>query len=145
MYLSVLYKELFYYFLSHLTSRASPIKVTKFVHVWSGSFQACLCVGRHNLGSFLFVCLFGFVFFCLGPNPWHMEVPGLGSTRSCSCWPTPQQCWIQATSAIYAAACGNTASLTHWAGPGIEPSSSWIPVRFLTCGTTMRISIFVFL
>ena len=27
---------------------------------------------------------------------------------------------------------GNTRSLTHWAGPGIKPTSSWILVGFIT-------------
>ena len=45
-----------------------------------------------------FVCFF-FLFF-LGPLPWHMEVPRLGSNRSCSRRPTPepQQCGIRAKS-----------------------------------------------
>ena len=32
----------------------------------------------------------------------------------------------------YTTAHGNTRSLTHWARPEIEPSSSWILVRFVT-------------
>ena len=57
------------------------------------------------------------------------EVP-----RTCSCGPTPQpqQCQIQATSATYTTAHSNTESLTHWAKPGIEPTSSWILVGFVT-------------
>ena len=53
---------------------------------------------------------------------------GQKSNRSCSCWPRrqPRQYWIQAASATYPVACGNTRSLTHWARPGIEPTSSWI-------------------
>ena len=30
----------------------------------------------------------------------------------------------------------NARSLTHWVRSGIEPASSWIPVRFLTCWAT---------
>ena len=33
----------------------------------------------------------------------------------------------------YAAAHSNDKCLTPWVGPGIEPASSWIPVRFVTC------------
>ena len=35
-------------------------------------------------------------------------------------------------SAAYTTAQGNTGSLTHWAGPGIGPSSSRIPIRFVS-------------
>ena len=44
----------------------------------------------------------------------------------------PWQLGIWAASATYATAHGNTGSLTHWAGPGIEPASSWVLVRFVT-------------
>ena len=37
---------------------------------------------------------------------------------------------MQAASATYAATCGNTGSLTHWARPGMEPASWRILVRF---------------
>ena len=41
--------------------------------------------------------------------------------------PQPQQQWIRATSATYAATFINTWSLTHWARPGIDLTSSQIP------------------
>ena len=47
-----------------------------------------------------------------------------------------QQHQIRATSGTYATACGNVRSLTHWARPGIKPTSSWILVLFLTRWTT---------
>ena len=40
--------------------------------------------------------------------------------------PQPQQCQIQATSAIYTTAHGNARSLTYWERPRIEPATSWI-------------------
>ena len=45
----------------------------------------------------------------------HMEVPRLGSNRSCSHWPMPepQQLGIRAESATYTTAHGNARSLTH--------------------------------
>ena len=46
--------------------------------------------------------------------------------------PQPQPCGIWATSATYIRAPGNTRSLTHWARPGIKPTSSWILVGFVT-------------
>jgi len=44
---------------------------------------------------------------------------------------------IQATSATYTTAHGTEGSLTHWAVPGIEPTSSWILVRFVNHWATM--------
>ena len=38
---------------------------------------------------------------------------------------------IQAEPATSTTAHGNVGSSTHWARPGIEPASSWMPVRFL--------------
>ena len=59
--------------------------------------------------------------------------PGWGSNWSCNWWPTPwpQQCRIWCYSATYTTAHGNAGSLTHWLRPGIEPSSSWVLVRFI--------------
>ena len=45
--------------------------------------------------------------------------------------PQPQQRRIWVTSATYTTAHGNTGSTTHWARPGIEPTSSWILVGFI--------------
>ena len=63
------------------------------------------------------------------PCTWSMwRFPGYGSNQSYSCQPTPQpqphQIW--AASATYTTAHGNARSLTHWARPGIEPTSSQI-------------------
>ena len=62
------------------------------------------------------------------------KFPGQGSSQSCSCWPTPQpqQCRIQVVSETYTRAHGNAGSLTHLVRPGINPASSWIPVRFVS-------------
>ena len=43
-----------------------------------------------------------------------------------------QQCQIWATSDTYITAHGKARSLTDWARPGIEPTSLWILVRFIT-------------
>ena len=43
----------------------------------------------------------------------------------------PQQRQIQA-SATCTIAQGKAGPLTHWAGPGMEPASSWILVGFVT-------------
>ena len=43
---------------------------------------------------------------------------------------------MQATSATFTTAHSNTGSLTHWLRSGIEPTSSWILVRFIPHWTT---------
>ena len=64
--------------------------------------------------------LFCFVAF-LGPNLWHMEVPRPGVESE-----------LQLLAYTTATAHSNAKSLTHWAKPGIEPTSSWILVSFIT-------------
>ena len=65
--------------------------------------------------------------------------PGQGSNWSCSRQPTPQpqQHGIRAASATYTTVHGNAGSLTHWAGPGIQPTSSWMLVAFINHWATM--------
>ena len=61
--------------------------------------------------NLLLPSFFFFFFLILGPYPWYMEVPRLGSNQSCSFWPTtqPQQCQIWAASVTY-----TTSSWQHW-------------------------------
>ena len=42
------------------------------------------------------------------------------------------QCRIQAVSVTYTIAHGNARSPTHWVRPGIEPTTSWFLVRFVS-------------
>ena len=79
---------------------------------WRG-MKEILCLfswrGRHHPSP---VC---FVLFCfLGPPPQHMEVPRLG---------------VESELLTYTTAHRNTRSPTHRARRGIEPASSWLPVR----------------
>ena len=69
------------------------------------------------------------IIFCgfLGPNLRHREVHRLWVESEL------QQCQIQ--DAPYTTAHSCTGSLTYWARPRIEPSSSWILVRFINHGT----------
>ena len=71
-----------------------------------------------------------------------MEVPRPGSNPNYSCLPTPQpqQHGIWAESVTYITVQSNTWSLTHWARPGMEPTSSRILVRFVNCWATMGAS-----
>ena len=82
---------------------------------------------RGPMFSFFF---FPFLFFflkCLLVQ--HMEVPRLGTESQLQLltYATAIASRIQATSATYAVACGNTGSLNHWLRPGIEPTSSRTP------------------
>jgi len=76
---------------------------------------------------------------------WRFSGPGLN--QSCSHRPTPQpqpqQLGIQATSATYTTAHGNTGSLTHWARPWIEPATSWFLVGFANHWATTGTPLFV--
>ena len=47
---------------------------------------------------------------------------------------------IPAMSATYTIAHGNAGSLTHWAGPGMEPETSWILVGFITSEPQQELS-----
>ena len=64
--------------------------------------------------------------FLFRATPAAVEVPRLGVKWELHLltMPQPQQCQILVTSAIYAAACGNTGPLIRWMRPGIEPASS---------------------
>ena len=61
-----------------------------------------------------------------------MEVPRLGVKSELQ---LPTYTTVQAASATYGTAYGNARSLTHCARPGIEPTSSWILVGFVTTET----------
>ena len=86
-----------------------------------------------------FVCLFVCLLFVFLPFSWATSTVCGGSqarglNRSCSCQPTPepQQLGIRAVSAAYTTAHGNARSLTHWTRPGIEPTTSWYLVGFIS-------------
>ena len=57
------------------------------------------------------------LFFFLGPHLWHIDVPRLGVESE-----------LQLLD--YTTAYGNARSSIHCSRPGMEPSSSWILVRF---------------
>ena len=82
----------------------------------------------------LFIYLF--CFFWWGAHLLHMEVPRLGVKLELQLTAytkaTETQDWSQATSATYTTVHSNTRSLTHWARPRVEPTSSWMQVRLVT-------------
>ena len=77
-----------------------------------------------------------FFFFLKAVPTSHGNFLGYGSNRSYSCWPAPQPQpqphGIWASSATYVTAHCNAGSLIHWVRPGIEPTSSWILVGFVS-------------
>ena len=88
-----------------------------------------------------FICLF--VYFRAADMAYRSS-QARGLNQSYGFQPTPQQCQIWAMSGAYITACINTRSLTQWTRPGIEPTSSWIPVSFLTHGAATRTPVFVY-
>ena len=88
--------------------------------------NSCLnyCSCFSNLSFFLF-----FFSVFLGPHPWHMEVPRLGGGLELQLLAYTT---VWAMSAACTAAHSNARSLTHWTGPGMEPTSSWMLVGFVT-------------
>ena len=76
----------------------------------------------------LLLLFFFFFFLIFRAAPTACKFPGEGLNQSYRCWPIsqPQQCGIQASSATYTRAHGNTGSPTHWVSAGIESASSWI-------------------
>ena len=90
---------------------------------------------RTGLGWFARVrlgfILFFFLLFRAAPKAYgSSQVKGEIGAAATSLY-LPQQCQIQALSSTYTTAHGNTRSLTHWARPGIEPTTSWFLVGFI--------------
>ena len=81
-----------------------------------------------NIQFYLFFYRISLFFFFLPFYLQHMEVPRLAVESELQLrlrpTPQPQQHRIPATSVTHTIACGNARSLTHWARPGIKPSSS---------------------
>ena len=102
-------------------------------------FYRRMCMDQMSIG-----CHYILVF--LGPNPWHMEIPRPEVQLDCRCYPIPQpqQHQIWATSVTYTTAHGNAGSSTHWAGPGIEPATSWFLVRFISAAPQWELPYYVF-
>ena len=99
----------------------------------------CFSIGGfHNFYLLIFLHPLPAPCLLLGPHPWHMEVPrpGVELELQLPAYTTATPHRIPATSATYTTAHDNTRSLTHWARPGIQLSSSWILVGFITCWAT---------
>ena len=82
----------------------------------------------------LSLSLFFFFYFCfLGLHLWHMEVPSLGVQLELQL-PAYTTATTSDPNRIFncTTAHGNTRSLIHWERPGIEPTTSWFLVRFIS-------------
>ena len=125
----------------HLTSSLPPLPLLSLTyHRILGSFFAMTNATKEirNLAVFPPVVqeVSSFIYLSCFVQPLlrHREVPRLGVESSYSCQPTPQppECRIQAASVTYTTAHSNAGSLTCWVTPGIEPTSSWLLVGFVT-------------
>ena len=98
--------------------RATPVSYVELIYI----------VLISAIGKVLYIYSFFFFFFTffLGLHLQHMKVPRLGVKLELQvlAYTTATATPVQAASATYAAACGNTRSLTHLVRPGIEPTSS---------------------
>ena len=95
----------------------------------SESGDRWLAAGLQNQ---IFWALFLFIYFFKGCTCSIWRFPGQGSNQNYNCWPMPepQQRGVRTTSATYTTAHSNARSLTHWARPGIKPSTSSFLVGF---------------
>ena len=95
--------------------------LTYWLLLWSKHYSR-----EFRMFFFFFFFLF---FFFLGPHPQCIEVPRLGveSGLQLLAYTT-----IAMQDPSHTTAHGNTRSLTHWRKPGMEPESSWMPVKFVT-------------
>ena len=83
---------------------------------------------------FFFFFLFFFFSFFKGHTLGIWRFSGQGLNWSYSYWPTlqPQERQIRALSATYTTVHSHAGSLTHCRRPGIDPATSWFPVRFIS-------------
>ena len=90
-------------------------KIVKWKEMWTTCY---LCLSS----LLMFFFFFSFEGLTWG-NGVSLAIGWTGATAGA--YTKPQQGQIRTASATYAAACSNPGSLTHWARPGIEPTSSW--------------------
>ena len=78
-------------------------------------------------------CLNFFVCFCL----FRAAPTAYGSSQARS--------WIGPVAARLCHSHSNARSLTHWGRPGIEPESSWMLVRFVSCELWWELPVLIYL
>ena len=127
---SYIYRHSFSHIISH--------HVLSQVFVYSSLYYT---IGPHFLSFFLLLLLF----FRATPAA-HEISHTRGSNGNYRCWPMPQpqQHEIRGVSVSYTAARSNAWSLTHWVRPGLEPTSSWLPVRFISVEPQWELQYLIF-
>ena len=78
----------------------------------------------------VFFVFFFFLFSLATPVAYRGSQARSNQSYSHQPMPEPQQHGIRAASATYTTAHGNAGFLTHWARPGMEPTSSRMLIRF---------------
>ena len=83
---------------------------------------------------YLFTYLLTYLFCFLGPHPRHMDVPRLGVQPELQlpAHTTATAVWDPSCVCNYTTACGSARSLTHWAWPGIKPTTLGFLVGFVS-------------
>ena len=106
-------------------------------HLW-------MSVGKSLILPIYVLCLF-VLFFRATPMAYgSSQARGWIGATAAEPTPQPQHYQIRAVSLTYTTAHGNARSLTHWAGPGIEPASSWILVRFTSTVPQQELPPYIF-
>ena len=82
-------------------------------------YNSWYLLGKNTYKVIIIDQIFEVVYLFLGPQLQPMEVPRLGVKSE-----------LQLL--VYATVHSNARSFTHWSRPGIEATSSWIPVGFVT-------------
>ena len=87
-----------------------------------------------------------FFFSFLGPHQWDMEVPRLGfeSELQLLAYNTATETWDLRRIFNLHTAHSKAGSPTPWVRPGIKPTSSWIPVGFVSAAPQWELPQFVF-
>ena len=82
-------------------------------------YNSWYLLGKNTYKVIIIDQIFEVVYLFLGPQLQPMEVPRLGVKSE-----------LQLL--VYATVHSNARSFTHWSRPGIEATSSWMPVGFVT-------------
>ena len=95
------------------------------------------------LSIYLFIYLLIYLLFrATGVTYGSSQARGSNRSYRCQPAPQPQQHRIWVTSVTYTTAQSNAGSLTHWVRLGIDLTSSWILVRFVSTALQPKIPIF---
>ena len=94
-------------------------------------FYGTICPPIRNY-YYLFIYLFIFFVYFLGPHMQHVEVPRLGVQSELQLMAYTTATAKQDLSHVCDTAHSNARSLAHRTSPGMEPASSWLLVGFVS-------------